>query len=147
MSQPTDFEALAEDTGFLLARLSGIVVRKTNEHLAPHELRVRQYATLTLLCANEGIPQRLLAEQLGLDSSQVVALVDELEAAGLAARSVDAADRRLRQVTATERGRVTQQQAQAAIAAAREEALRMLSPSEQQVLPALLRKAMTERPT
>ncbi|WP_327147239.1 MarR family winged helix-turn-helix transcriptional regulator [Nocardia sp. NBC_01329] len=147
MGQLTDFEALAEDAGFLLARLSGIVVRKTNEHLVPHELRVRQFAMLALLCANEGIPQRRLAEQLGLDSSQVVALVDELEAAGLAERTVDAADRRLRQVTATQQGRMTQQRAQAAITAAREEALRMLAPSEQQTLLTLLRKAMTERPT
>ena len=39
---------LTEDIGFLLARVSGEVVRATNAALAPEGLRVRHYSVLLL---------------------------------------------------------------------------------------------------
>ena len=76
--------ALTDDVGFLLTRASGLAVRATNAALADVGLRVRQYSVLVLADdAQDGISQRDLAEVLGLDPSQVVALVDELAAAGL----------------------------------------------------------------
>jgi len=78
---------LTEDVGFLLTRASGLVVRATNAALVDVGLRVRQYSVLVLADDTAtGISQRDLAEALGLDPSQVVALVDELAAAGLVER-------------------------------------------------------------
>src|SRR4051794_41569877 len=87
--------ALNDDVGFLLTRASGLVVRATNAALADLGLRVRQYSVLVLADdAAEGISQRDLAEVLGLDPSQVVALVDELAAAELVERRPSPTDRR-----------------------------------------------------
>ena len=78
---------LTEDLGFLLARVSGDVVRATNAALAEEGLRVRQYAVLLLACdSRRGASQRAMARILGLDPSQVVTLVDELAQAGLVER-------------------------------------------------------------
>src|SRR4051794_41599221 len=86
---------LTDDVGYLLTRASGLVVRATNAALADVGLRVRQYSVLVLADdAADGISQRDLAELLGLDPSQVVALVDELAAAGLVERRPSPTDRR-----------------------------------------------------
>src|SRR3954453_7944151 len=86
---------LTDDVGFLLTRASGLVVRATNAALADVGLRVRQYSVLVLADdAADGISQRDLAEALGLDPSQVVALVDELAGAGLVERRPSPTDRR-----------------------------------------------------
>lgn len=51
------------------------------------------------------MPARDLAEQLSCDRSNVTALVDKLEEAGLVQRRVDAADRRLKTLVVTDAGR------------------------------------------
>jgi DNA-binding MarR family transcriptional regulator len=51
------------------------------------------------------LPARDLAEQLGCDRSNVTALVDKLEQAGLVQRRVDPADRRQKTLVVTDAGR------------------------------------------
>ncbi|MFR9774864.1 MarR family winged helix-turn-helix transcriptional regulator [Micromonospora sp. MS34] len=51
------------------------------------------------------LPARDLAEQLGCDRSNVTALVDKLEQAGLVERRVDPADRRQKTLVVTDAGR------------------------------------------
>lgn len=135
---------LRDDLGFLLARISGDVVRAANAALAVESLRVRQYSVLALTCDfAEGISQRRLARELGLDPSQIVSLVDELVAAGLVERRLAAADRRTRLVTATGAGRRKRERAANLAAAGAREALRSLSDEEQATLRVLLSKAAT----
>lgn len=50
-------------------------------------------------------PMRHLAEALNIDASYVTALVDGLEAGGLAVRTADPTDRRVRVIEITDRGR------------------------------------------
>jgi DNA-binding MarR family transcriptional regulator len=90
--------------GFLLARCSAAAVRATNAALADLGVRARHYALLQSAARPGGSSQRQLAEDLGLDPSAVVTLVDELERAGLVLRTLDPADRRARLVVATEQG-------------------------------------------
>jgi DNA-binding MarR family transcriptional regulator len=133
--------ALAEDIGFLLSRASGLVVRATNESLAPDELRVRQYSVLVLACeAEDGISQRDLAEALGLDPSQIVLLVDELARSGLVERRPSPVDRRTKLIAATSTGRLLQQRAAAHAADGLARQLAVLSPAEQDTLRSLLRR-------
>ena len=136
-------EGLTEDLGFLLARVSAEVTRATNAALAEAGLRVRQYSVLALASDTPGgATQRDLAQLLGLDPSQVVALVDELAAAGLVRRSAPAADRRTRVVTATEAGR--RARACAAVLAQRAvgASLQALTGDDQATLRALLSRVL-----
>ena len=122
---------LAENLGFLLSRASGQVVRATNAALARHGLRVRQYSVLVLACeADDGLSQRELATELGLDPSQVVLLVDELAAAGLVARRAAPTDRRTRLVVPTPEGRRVREDAGRAADAAVEGPLALLGDAE-----------------
>jgi DNA-binding MarR family transcriptional regulator len=135
----TDMAALREDLGFLLTRASGLVVRATNAALADLGLRVRQYSVLVLADdAEAGISQRDLAEVLGLDPSQVVALVDELAAAGLVERRPSPTDRRAKLVAATAQGVRLRRRADAAAAVGVQRQIGSLTAGEQQTLRELL---------
>ncbi|GAA5126327.1 MarR family winged helix-turn-helix transcriptional regulator [Haloechinothrix salitolerans] len=96
---------IADDVGFLLSRASGVVARSVNKALAPLGLRVRSYSVLLFACEwTPGITQRQLASVMGLDPSQIVALVDDLEQRDLVTRMPDPADRRNKLITATDEG-------------------------------------------
>ena len=137
--------ALSDDIGFLLSRVSGLVVRATNAALADEGLRVRQYSVLTLACDTAGgLSQRGLATVLGLDPSQVVALVDELVDAGLVERRPDPSDRRTRLVVATPAGQRKRESAAVRAAAGLQDPLAPLSAEEQATLRALLSRVAAE---
>lgn len=107
---------LSEDIGFLLNRAAASMMSAAKSTLTPFGLRVRSYSVLTLACEHSGgLGQRQIAEELGLDPSQIVALVDELETSGLIARHVDPDDRRNKRIDATEAGRAVCADAQRAL--------------------------------
>jgi DNA-binding MarR family transcriptional regulator len=138
-----DMPDLTDDVGYLLTRASGLVVRATNAALADVGLRVRQYSVLVLADdTRDGISQRDLAEVLGLDPSQVVALVDELAATGLVERRPSPTDRRQRLVAATAQGVRVRRRADAAAAAGVQRQIGDLSAGEQQTLRGLLQRVV-----
>lgn len=97
---------LEEDLGFLVSRAGAQLVRATNRALAPLGLKVRAYSALAAVCDEPaGITQRRLAADVGLDPSQIVALVDELENKQLVVREPDPSDRRNKLIVATRAGR------------------------------------------
>ena len=97
--------ALADDPIFLLARASALAIAAGNASLAEHGLKARSYAVLALAASDARPTQRELAEFLRLDPSQVVALVDGLQARGLVRREPDPSDRRANVVVITDEGR------------------------------------------
>lgn len=103
---------LTEDLGFLLSRASGVLARSASEVLADLGLRVRSYSVLDLAGEeSSGVTQRRLAATMGLDPSQIVALVDDLESRGLVIRTPDPTDRRNKLIAVTEAGHQVRQQA------------------------------------
>ncbi|MGV9709498.1 MarR family winged helix-turn-helix transcriptional regulator [Gordonia sp. NPDC003424] len=97
---------LEDDLGFLIARVSALLVKTTNRTLAPLGLKVRAYSVLAAVCDEPtGITQRRLASDVGLDPSQIVALVDDLEGRDLVVRTTDPDDRRNKLILATDGGR------------------------------------------
>lgn len=132
--------ALAREIEFLNARARSIGSALANELLLEFGLRVRSYSVLALACGGLRPTQRQLAEFLRLDPSQIVALVDELESAGLVRREPDPGDRRTKVVVATAEGEQRYVGAQAATARAEDVALSGLTAAER----ATLRELMTK---
>lgn len=96
---------LDDDLGFLVARANAVLTKATNRVLAPLGLKVRAYSVLAAVCDQPGgIAQRRLANDVGLDPSQIVALVDELEGRELVQRTTDPTDRRNKLIVATDAG-------------------------------------------
>jgi DNA-binding MarR family transcriptional regulator len=95
---------LAADLSFLLARANALSLAAGNAALAPFGLKARSYSVLALASGDARPAQRDLAEYLRLDPSQVVALVDDLQAKGLVTREPDPTDRRANVVVATPEG-------------------------------------------
>ncbi|MBX3196488.1 MAG: winged helix-turn-helix transcriptional regulator [Microbacteriaceae bacterium] len=130
---------LDDDPSFLLARANAVSVQAGNAALAAHGLRVRSYAVLALSAAADAPTQRELADHLRLDPSQVVALVDDLEARGLVTREPDPSDRRTRVVRITRAGRPALEAAERDLRAAESPLHDRLTPSQRAALPGILR--------
>lgn len=135
---------LMSDAGFLMSRASAQAIRVTNAALVSEGLKVRPYSALSACFDLGGIAQRDLSELLGMDPSQVVALVDELEGAGLVKRSPDPADRRTRLVSATRRGGMVLRRARRLVEAAMDDFFEPLAEAERDQLRALLRKLVVD---
>lgn len=125
----TDIAPLSDDIGFLLSRVGATMSSAAKSALAPFDLRVRSYSVLALACEHSGgLGQRQIAEELGLDPSQIVALVDDLETQELITRRVDPDDRRNKRIHATEAGRGVCVDAQLALESAHADILEPLGP-------------------
>lgn len=126
-STMTEIEPLSRDIGFLLTRASALLLDCAKRSLAPFDLRVRPYSVLVLACEHEqGINQRQVAENLGLDPSQVVAFIDELEKRQLIIRAIDTNDRRNKMIAVTDGGRQLCSEAQKSLDTAQTELLAQL---------------------
>lgn len=135
-----DATPMADDVSFLVTRASALSVAAGNAALAGLGLRVRSYSVLALAADDARPSQREVAEFLRLDPSQVVALVDQLQSAGLAVREPDPRDRRTNVVVATPDGAATLARARAALAAADDALHAGLAPEELTTLASLLRR-------
>jgi len=96
---------LTADPGFLLSRVGAAVRAGFHEVLARRGLRAQQYQIMLILDTGGGVSQQELCAAAGIDSGNMVELLDGLEALGYAARSPDARDRRRHVVSITGRGR------------------------------------------
>ncbi|MCH5645015.1 MarR family winged helix-turn-helix transcriptional regulator [Gordonia sp. ABSL49_1] len=140
---------LEEDIGFLISRAGAQLVKATNRELAPLGLKVRAYSALAAVCDEpDGITQRRLASDVGLDPSQIVALVDELENRELVVRKADPDDRRNRLITATPAGRELCTRARKSSAKVAADELSHIDPAVREALrAALYRFTFPERAT
>lgn len=127
IERPIPTDPLADDVVILLVRSAAAAMRRANAALEPFGLRARHYAALRLAQTAHGVAQRQIAQLLGLDPSAVVALVDDLERAGLVTRRADPQDRRTRLVRITKAGSSTLDGAAAAAVTVQQETLAGLS--------------------
>jgi DNA-binding MarR family transcriptional regulator len=98
---------MPEHGGFalLLVQLGMEAARQFSEQLAPLGVEPRHVGMLTRLAANEGRAQQAIGELIGLNPTQMVFLVDELEGRGLVERRRNPADRRSYALYLTPAGR------------------------------------------
>ncbi|HEY0934993.1 MAG TPA: MarR family transcriptional regulator [Trebonia sp.] len=104
MPEEQPFSSLPGNAGFLLSRVGTAIQTGFKEVLATWEIRPLQFAILSALGAAGRASQQELCRPLGIDSGNMVELVDALEALGYARRDRDPQDRRRYLVTMTEPG-------------------------------------------
>lgn len=126
----------------LLVRLAKVVVRRANEEQLG--MRLRWYLALSFLNDHDGAPQQALGEALCVDANNLVLLLNELEAAGLAERRRDALDRRRHLVHITADGRRALERAEHAQDDVEEQVLAALSADERATLRRLLARALED---
>jgi MarR family transcriptional regulator, lower aerobic nicotinate degradation pathway regulator len=95
---------LTEHAGFLLAQLGRAVTRQYRCTLSPIGLKPRETHTLLRLRDNGAMSQQALGAALDIDASNLVALLNDLEADGLISRRRDPEDRRRHVVEISKRG-------------------------------------------
>jgi DNA-binding MarR family transcriptional regulator len=97
-------DALASRLGYLLKHAQQLLVAAAGPALLAYGIDGRELAVLAVLGAGPPLSQQQAAEQLGVDRTTMVALVDALEAKGLVARHRSPDDRRKNIVALTEPG-------------------------------------------
>ena len=131
----------------LLGPLLDLVLRRlrgaAEAEVAKVGLRTRHIIALTLLRDFGEQGQAGLAESLGIDATNVVALLNELEADGLVERRRAATDRRRHIVVVTEAGGARLAEAETALVALEQRLFAGLELSELTSLHDLLQRAAT----
>jgi DNA-binding MarR family transcriptional regulator len=126
--------------GYLLARLGEASRRRFFQALQPEGLHPRHFGVMTLVAAQPGISQQRLHEKTAIDPSSMVAVIDELEAMGLAERRPHPDDRRARAIYLTLEGERKRERAAALAGELQREFFGALSAQECETLFGLLRK-------
>ncbi len=83
--------------------------------LQAHELSMWGYVVLSRLDEEPARTQAALAQSIGADKTRIIGVLDDLQERGLIQREPDPADRRVRLVSLTDKGRRVRASAQAAI--------------------------------
>ena len=145
VSPPSD-TAVAEFDGQLFFRLWRASHTRVADGLESIGLTPASFGLLNVLGARRGATQRELGSAMGIDPSTMVALIDELEAAGLAKRRPHPTDRRAREVVITPKGRRLLERGRQMALQVEDEVLGGLSAGERRELLRLLRRALDSAP-
>lgn len=143
MASPSGVEQGAHRSGALLDHLARRIRLRAESALAPLGLRPRHLVALTVLRECGGCSQQALARRLEMDGTNVVGLLNELEADALIERRRSPEDRRRHVVELTDTGRRRLGQAECALAEAEEEVLGALDAAQRETLYHLLQQAAT----
>ena len=144
-SSPPDAE-VTEFAGQLFFRLWRASHTQTAAALESIGLTPARFAVLSFLRARDGAIQQQIGAAMGIDPSTMVALIDELERAGLAKRRPHPKDRRAREVVITPKGRRTVEQGRSLARDVEDDVLKGLASTERRQLLKLLRQALSSAP-
>ncbi|WP_183092012.1 MarR family winged helix-turn-helix transcriptional regulator [Mycetocola lacteus] len=111
----------------------------------PGDITHRQLLALTLLKERGDLAQQDITRVFGLDASNVVGLLNEMEERGLILRRRDNADRRRHIVALTDEGALVLDTTFTRLASIEDELLHALSPQERETLHLLLLRVITSR--
>ncbi|HET7417880.1 MAG TPA: MarR family winged helix-turn-helix transcriptional regulator [Solirubrobacterales bacterium] len=130
---------------FLLSQVGTHAARRFSERIAEVELNPPLFRVLNLIDAAEGQSQQAIGAAIQVPPSRMVALVDELEQRGLVERRPDPADRRVRALYLTRKGRSTLTRGRKIASAHEEELTSGLSETDRTRLTKLLQKMVDEQ--
>ena len=127
-----------------LCRAAAVVARAAEAATLEFGLGVGHHLVLKMLAAVGPRSQQVLSEELRIDRSVMVGIVDDLEKAGAVRRERDPADRRAYAVTITDAGRGALTAAERAVPEFLDRTFAALAPGERDQLGALLVKLLSE---
>lgn len=133
-------ERLYRLPSWLFNHLAGPANRLVLAHLDPGGPQRVDYALLSCLAEDGPHSQAELSRRIGIDRSDIVALVNGLESAGLAVRARDERDRRRNAVSLTAAGRRTLAAVERRVGQAQEELLAPLDAQERAKLVSLMQR-------
>jgi DNA-binding MarR family transcriptional regulator len=122
--------ALRGRLSFVLARLGGLARQECADQLAAAGLSQHQHAILCCLDEYGPACQKDIALRLGIDSGDIVAFIDGLQAKGLTLRERDERDRRRQIVSITASGTSTLRKVEGMLDAAEPGILAALTEAE-----------------
>jgi MarR family transcriptional regulator, lower aerobic nicotinate degradation pathway regulator len=128
-------------SGALLDHLARRMRLRSESVLAPLGLRTRHLVALTVLRQYGDCPQQALSTTLEMDGTNVVGLLNDLEADQLIERRRSSRDRRRHVVALTDKGIRVLAAAEFALAAAEDEVLGALDDTQRETLYRLLVQA------
>jgi DNA-binding MarR family transcriptional regulator len=138
----TPTHRLSDRVVWLVGRASLRAQRLIQDQFVDSELRKAHYGVLASLADLGPAAQAPLADRLGLDRSDLVSFLDDLEDRGYVVRRADPADRRRKIVEITTRGRATLRELDKLVYAADDELLSGLTPQERATLAGLLSRVV-----
>lgn len=133
-------QRVADRPTWLLSRANARAQGFLGEAFAAAGVRGYHFRLLAALDQHGPSSQADLGRATGIDRSDVVAALDELDAWGLTRREPDPADRRRNVVHLTEAGAVRLEELDAVLGEVQDAVLEPLSPAERTMLLRLLRK-------
>jgi DNA-binding MarR family transcriptional regulator len=130
---------------FLLSQVGIHASRRFAERIAEVDLNPPLFRVLNLVDAAEGKSQQAIAAAIEIPASRMVALVDELEQRDLVERRPDPADRRVRALYLTRKGRQVLARGRKIAKEHEEELTRGLAAADRKRLVDLLQKMVDEQ--
>lgn len=131
IAPPTAFD-LASRPGFLIRRLHQIHTALFMEECAAFNVTPVQYSMMTAIAEQPGLEQARLAQEVGVDRATLANVVARLESRGLLRRTTTNADRRLKRIMLTAKGKRLLDQMTEAAQRAHARTVEILSTSERE---------------
>ena len=138
--------ALAEMAGFLIAKAHAVFHDRADEVIASPTLTIKHFGCLTVIADEGRLSQSHLCTRMRVDRTTMVAIVDDLEAAGFVDRQRNPEDRRAYALEATDAGREWLADKRGALMAAQEELLSVLDDDERRTLVGSLQRLLVSQP-
>ncbi|GIL41593.1 MarR family winged helix-turn-helix transcriptional regulator [Roseiterribacter gracilis] len=138
-----DYSFLPDLLGFNIRRVQIELWRDFVHKLDDEQFRSGEFSALALIVANPGISQTELARALAIDKAHTVALLDDLEKNGWAARTRSVEDRRRHTLAATPAGRKALVRLRKSMIEHEQKFCALYSPKELQTLLSLLQRLYT----
>ena len=138
--------ALADMAGFLIAKAHAVFHDRANRVIDSETLTIKHFGCLTVIADEGRLSQSHLCTRMRVDRTTMVAIVDELEAAGFVDRQRNTEDRRAYALEATDAGRKWLAEKRGALMTAQEELLSVLDEDERRTLVASLQRLLVSQP-
>jgi DNA-binding MarR family transcriptional regulator len=129
---------LARNVGYVVRRAQLLIFQDFLQAMARHDIRPGQFSVLSLIGRNPGVKPGEVSEALAIKFANLVVLLDELAARGLARRLPAADDRRSRALFLTAKGERLLARLEAQVEAHERRVARALGPDGKEELLRLL---------